>query len=201
MPASMRRARSRFGALQPWVEDDPRRLASFQGAFGADAAPGVDEGEGIPGGADAGGSRGVPGAFATTDDEGSEGSDDGVATALALAGARVADAERPAAAWSRRPSPTTMQSTVGRERSSSEVAFQSPLTLLHRANGTRCARLASRHGPSCAGLIGIARGRGIVDALLDGARRTRRPWCADEVPDLPAFRRRNARRGTRAFAG
>jgi hypothetical protein len=48
--------------------------------------PGVDEGDSIPGGADAGGSRGVPGAFTTTDAEGSEGSDAGVAEVLAGAG-------------------------------------------------------------------------------------------------------------------
>ena len=38
---------------------------------------------GIPAGADAAGSTGVPGAFATTDAEGSDGSEAGVATALA----------------------------------------------------------------------------------------------------------------------
>ena len=38
---------------------------------------------GIPAGADSAGSTGVPGAFATTDAEGSDGSEAGVATALA----------------------------------------------------------------------------------------------------------------------
>ena len=59
---------------------------SVQGALGADAAPSVAEGDSIPAGADAGGSSGVPGAFTTTDAEGSEGSDAGVAKALTGAG-------------------------------------------------------------------------------------------------------------------
>ena len=54
----------------------------------ADAAAGPDDGIGIPAGADAGASTGVAGALATTDAEGSDGSEAGVAK---LAGAVVVE--------------------------------------------------------------------------------------------------------------
>jgi len=72
--------------MSPRPRRDIQAKRQFQGALGTDAAAGVDEGASIPAGADAGGSRGVPGAFTTTDAEGSEGSDAGVAKALAGAG-------------------------------------------------------------------------------------------------------------------
>jgi hypothetical protein len=105
------------------------------GALAADAAPAPDGGVGIPGGADAIASGGVPGALATTDAEGSEGSEAGDAKPLAGAAA----AEGAAASWGVFEQAASVRSNAD-DKTSGANFMESAFKVLYGTPRLSCAR-------------------------------------------------------------